>query len=385
MITLSGAVHANLLSLQQTADLLGQTRERMATRKKVNSALDNPTAFFTASRLSSRASDLNRLQDFVSNAVQTLKAADETLASLSTLVETVEATIHKVIESPATVASVVSTIENLNPEDRIKSAYGLEDSDYIAVGDGIEHTLFRVSHTNTIQDLLDTINFNSDNTDLRATLTEEGALKLEAMGDSEIQADVFDFSGDADTLANMGFTHVTGQTIAYAGAVNSERVSYAQQFDSIRTQIDNLANDAGFNGVNLLLGDSLNVTFNEDGSSSLTVSGGVFNTTGLNIAASVNNFQTEYDLKDVLTAISDAKSALRSQASKFGSQHSVVQTRQKFSAALVSVLETGAANLTLADIDEEGANLLALRTRQQFSSTALALAAQADQNVLRLF
>ena len=76
---------------------------------------------------------------------------------------------------------------------------------------------------------------------------------------------------------------------------------------------------------------------------------------------------------------------LRSQASTFGSNLSVVETREEFTKNLINTLETGAANLTLADTNEEGANLLALQTRQQLSSVALSLAAQADQNVLRLF
>jgi len=80
-----------------------------------------------------------------------------------------------------------------------------------------------------------------------------------------------------------------------------------------------------------------------------------------------------------------ALSTLRSQASTFGSNLSVVQTRQDFTKALINTLETGAAGLILADTNEEGANLLALQTRQSLSSTALSLASQADQNVLRLF
>ena len=80
-----------------------------------------------------------------------------------------------------------------------------------------------------------------------------------------------------------------------------------------------------------------------------------------------------------------AVSTLRSQASTFGSNLSVVETRQNFTDNLINVLETGAAGLTLADTNEEGANLLALQTRQQLSSVALSLASQSDQNVLRLF
>ena len=110
-----------------------------------------------------------------------------------------------------------------------------------------------------------------------------------------------------------------------------------------------------------------------------------FNANGLGISSSQNTFQTDGDINAALTDLKGATDTLRSQASKFGSNLSVVETRQDFTKNLINVLETGAANLTLADTNEEGANLLALQTRQQLSSTALSLASQADQNVLRLF
>ena len=110
-----------------------------------------------------------------------------------------------------------------------------------------------------------------------------------------------------------------------------------------------------------------------------------FNANGLGISSSQNTFQTDGDINAALTDLKSATDTLRSQASKFGSNLSVVETRQDFTKNLINVLETGAANLTLADTNEEGANLLALQTRQQLSSTALSLASQADQNVLQLF
>ena len=170
-----------------------------------------------------------------------------------------------------------------------------------------------------------------------------------------------------------------------AAAENTDRTAFAAQFDELRTQIDQLVQDAGFNGVNLLNGDSLTVTFNEDGSSTLGIAGVTFDSAGLGVAAATDTFQKDSDINTALTNLSTATSTLRSQASKFGSNLSVVETRQDFTKSLINVLETGAANLTLADTNEEGANLLALQTRQQLSSTALSLASQADQNVLRLF
>ena len=155
---------------------------------------------------------------------------------------------------------------------------------------------------------------------------------------------------------------------------------------NIITQLDTLAADASYGGVNLLSGDDLKVVFNETGTSSLTISGVAFDSTGLGLAqVSGAGFQSDSDIDAVITKLDTALSSLRTQASKFGSNLSTVQTRQDFTKNMVNTLQTGADNLVLADTNEEGANLLALQTRQQLSTTALSLSAQADQAVLRLF
>ncbi len=157
-------------------------------------------------------------------------------------------------------------------------------------------------------------------------------------------------------------------------------------YNALLTQITQLASDASFNGVNLLDGDSLTVDFNEDGSSSLSIAGVTFSATGLGLTAvSGDGFQINSNIDAVITALDAATTSLRTQASAFGSNLSVVQARQDFTKNMINVLQVGADNLTLADTNEEGANLLALQTRQSLSTTALSMAAQADQNVLRLF
>ena len=91
------------------------------------------------------------------------------------------------------------------------------------------------------------------------------------------------------------------------------------------------------------------------------------------------------NLNAALKNLSTALGTLRSQASNFGSSLSVVQTRQDFTKATIDTLQTGSDNLVLADTNAEGANLLALQTRQSLSTTSLSLAAQAANSVLRLF
>lgn len=176
------------------------------------------------------------------------------------------------------------------------------------------------------------------------------------------------------------------QTYSSTTTNSSERAALETQFNDIRTQIDQLARDASFNGNNLLQSDDLTVIFNEDATSSLTINGVDFDSGGLGINAAANNsFQTDSSINTTLNELDNALQTLRSQASTFGSQLSTVEIRQDFTKNLINTLETGAANLTLADANEEGANTLALQTRQQLSSVALSLASQADQQVLRLF
>jgi flagellin-like hook-associated protein FlgL len=128
------------------------------------------------------------------------------------------------------------------------------------------------------------------------------------------------------------------------------------------------------------------VVFNETGTSSLTISGVTFDKAGLSLSdVSSGHFQADGNIDTTITALDGALGKLRTQASKFGSNLTTVQTRQDFTKSLINTLQTGADNLVLADTNEEGANLLALQTRQQLSTTALSLSAQSDQAVLRLF
>ena len=166
------------------------------------------------------------------------------------------------------------------------------------------------------------------------------------------------------------------------------QASLATQFNSLLSQIGQLAGDSGFNGVNLLAGNTMTVTLNESGSSTTTVTGVNYtnaNASPLSIANAANNWAGASDITAASTALSAALTALQAESQTLSSSLSTVQIRQDFTKAMVNTLQTGSAGLTLADSNQEGANLLALQTRQQLSSTALSLAAQADQNVLRLF
>ena len=267
-IVLSSGVRANLLQLQQTASLITSTQNKLATGKRVNSALDNPINFFTAQGLTVRANDLNALLDTMSTGINTIQAANNGITAMTKLVQSAQ------------------------------------------------------SLTSQAQQTTDT----------------------------------------------------------------TVRANLAAQFNTIRTQIDQLSADSGINGINLLGGSDLTITLNETGSSSVTIAG-VNNTTGgdLAVGAAANNWGTMGDISAAAAELATALITLRSQSQALSSDLQTVQIRQDFTKAMINTLQSGADGLTLADSNEEGANLLALQTRQQLSTTALSLASQADQNVLKLF
>ena len=99
----------------------------------------------------------------------------------------------------------------------------------------------------------------------------------------------------------------------------------------------------------------------------------------------VQDWSTNELIDASITAVDGAISKLRNYASEFGNNYSVVQNREDFTENLINVLEEGADKLTLADMNEESANMLALQTRQQLAINSLSLASQAAQSVLSLF
>jgi len=158
------------------------------------------------------------------------------------------------------------------------------------------------------------------------------------------------------------------------------------QYNNVLAQINTTAQDASFNGINLLNGDTLKLTFNETGRSTLSITGVAFNSTGLGLSTLTagTDFLDNSSANKAITALNTASTSLRSEASTLGSNLSIVQIRQDFNKNLINVLQTGSSNLTLADTNEEAANSQALSTRQSIAVSALALANQAQSSVLQL-
>jgi hypothetical protein len=195
--------------------------------------------------------------------------------------------------------------------------------------------------------------------------------------------------------SSTNITGGTGSANTQQVAGNEVRKALVGQFNDLRKQLDKLASDASYNGVNLLKADKLKITFNETGTSDIeiqakntsgTARGIGTESTSLDIgAANAAQFESDTSLDARLEKLSSALTTVQTQSSEFGAALTTVQNRQDFTKAMIGTLQTGADSLTLADANEEAAKLLSLNTRQQLSQTALSLASQADQAVLRLF
>jgi flagellin len=234
---------------------------------------------------------------------------------------------------------------------------------------------------------LDQLNSALQANNLTATLDSTGNLKISANNDYASST-----LGSAAAGGTIGGTITSAASFSTASApvadasAQAVRSNLVTQYNNILAQITTTAQDASFNGVNLLAGDQLKLTFNETGKSNLNITGVNFNAAGLGLAnlTSGTDFIDNAATNKVVANLSAASTNLRSEASALGSNLSIVQIRQDFSKNLINVLQTGSSNLTLADTNAEAANSQALSTRQSIAVSALALANTSQQSVLQL-
>lgn len=414
-VTLTAATRQNLLSLQDTANLLSTTQNRLSTGKKVNSALDNPTNFFTAQGLSNRSSDLAGLLDGLSNGVQVIQAANQGITSMQKLLDSAKSTLTQALAnksstgtgtaaSTAKLTSGVALAATADYSDTGVSAFAIK----VDGGDSVTITLDKDTLAAAAKDLtavtreevLGAINNQlSNNPDTKGLVTAKldsgGRLSFETK--SAIATSAIAITNAASTV-DIGFGEdaatefsATGAAATGTSSVNDTRKSLSTQFNSLLEQITQQAKDSSFNGINLLYrttdnaaDNKLKVSFNEDASSKLEVNGVKFDATGLGLADDTTDLQSDTVINTMLESVKTASDKLRAQSSTFGSNLSVVQTRQDFSKNLINILDTGASNLTSADLNEEAANSNALSTRNSLAISALSLANTAQQGILQL-
>jgi hypothetical protein len=221
---------------------------------------------------------------------------------------------------------------------------------------------------------------------LQAGISTTGVINIVTTNDAA-SATIGTISGTAVTTAGQAFNGIgLPQAPVADPSSQSTRANLVAQYNNVLTQINTTAQDASFNGVNLLNGDTLKLVFNETGKSTLSIQGVTFNDAGLGLSTLTSglDFLDSDSANKVLSSLNTASTTLRGEASALGSNLSIVEIRQDFSKSLINVLQTGASNLTLADTNEEAANSQALSTRQSIAVSALALANQSQASVLQL-
>ena len=414
-ISLTASMRTNLLSLQNTQSLMDTTQERLSTGLKVNSAIDNASSYYTAQSLNNRASDLSALLDSMGQGIQTIQAANEGIEAITEFVEQAKAIANSARDAasktdvktlnakfsdlttpqtPKTSAGTALTLEIKKVNgDKVEALGSSDEHDKavtaalaklnakLAAGEleGKDASTFKAAADAAMKEftgtvLEDVMEF-SISADGKVSLTAKAGYQIAAKGAGE-------FAGQGDKAADTG---LAGDTATSTVNVNTDRQKYAEQFNEIMRQIDKLAKDSGYKGINLLQMNTLTVIFNEDRSSQIEVKGVDASSTGLKISNPVDSWQTDEDINKSITEAENAISELRIMASDYGNYYSIVQNRQDFTKNLINVLTEGADNLTLADMNEESANMLALQTRQQLAINSLSLASQAAQGVLQLF
>jgi flagellin-like hook-associated protein FlgL len=440
-VSLSAGVRNNLSTLQSTAAQSAQIQNRLATGKKVNSAIDSPVNFFTAASLNDRSSQLTGLLDGISNGIQTIQAASKGIDGITKLVGSLQSTIKqaqadaaqnrptKAGTARATQTEVAATSKSLKDIALDKKLVGadaiadaatatssgdlgiIDTNTFIGISLTAGSTTYEASFSSanaTVRDLVNEINKSGIAT---AFVDEKGQLNVKGTGSDDLEFGVGvgttgAASGAGSAIvdaqggnANAAVGFVAGDAVA-ASAIKGQAVTSAvrsnliDQYNDLRNKIDDLAKDSGFNGINLLGGDRLSVVFNEKtgkNQTKLDVQGTQLTSDNLGLVKAGNtqlagsvNFQNDSDLEAATKSLTGALTSLKSLSSTFGANLSVVQTRQDFTKDMANVLTSGADSLVNADLNQEAASLLALQTRQQLSQQALSLANQADQGVLRL-
>lgn len=469
-VSLTAGMRSNLVALQGTVDLLNRTQERLSTGKKVNTALDNPLNFFTAKSLNSRASDLAGFKDGMSEAVQTIKAANTGISGIEGLLaqaKAVAATAKAGVEggsgsySNITVdlASVTNgqtinvgtqTLTAVNTDGHLQKAIsfvGVTNGDTITIG---ANTYTATSTaTASLTSYTDLFSVAGDDTaDAAAFLAKAGAIGTASAnvitlnyatsagtvsdtstgatltsstvalattefytGTSDAQAAVnlaAKINGFGEVAASVKTAHInilsgtvtiTSNTVSeavtsfttVANQATSDRSSYAIQFNDIMDQLDLLATDSGYKGINFLAAaNTLDVEFGSATSDKITLTSFDASAAALlakedGLKTARNSWATNTDIDVDIAGLAAATATLKTEASRLSSGLSIINTRQDWVKGMVNTVTEGADKLILADMNEEGANMLMLQTRQTLGTTALSLSAQAAQSVLRLF
>jgi flagellin-like hook-associated protein FlgL len=380
---ISPGARAALLALSSVRGQIDALQTRLATGRRVNSALDNPTAFFMASGLSSRASSINALMSGISSTQGAISAANNGITAIKSLLATAQTVANQALQTTQSLLTVNSSNSSpLLASTQIASTAGgateFKAGDVVTVSDGTTTATYTAADGDTLQTFLNTVN-GTAGLNITASLNADGQIEL--AGTSNVDITVGGFVTGTGTIPSV--LSFSPGTTNYQ--TNTVRSTLATQFNNLMTQIDQIAADSGFNGLNFLTGSTSAVTLNETGTSTLTITGSSATSSGLGIGGAANMFQLDTDISAAMTEIGTALGSLQAISTSMGSMASLMQTRVDFNQSMIDTLDSGADALTVNDPDEDSAILLALQTRQKLVMTSLSLASSSDSAALRLF
>jgi len=248
----------------------------------------------------------------------------------------------------------------------------------------------------TVGQVIDAINADTNLQDyIEAGFDEEtGQITIKAINENVVGVQIGAVSDANNTVAAANFGFGVNTAISpTANNTETENLIFARgagklaslekQYNSLLAQIDTTVEDAGYRGTNLLKGDTLVTYFNEDRTSKLETTGQSLKAGQIGLEQA--NFASTEKIDAIINDIKTALESVRDFGSQLANDLSIIQTREEFTKGLVETLSEGSDKLTLADQNEEGAKLLSLQTRQSLGVTALSLAAQSQQAILRLF
>ena len=203
--------------------------------------------------------------------------------------------------------------------------------------------------------------------------------------DGEVGGNGFNFQGQISDVAVYNDALSEAELLKHTESLNSRTITrfINEDYNNAIDQIDQIAQDANYRGINLLGGDDLITQFNSNNTSELITKGVNFTTQGFGLIR--HDFNDAVDLDLIIERIRDAQDLVRNYGRTLSNNLAIIATRQDFTQNFVNTHLAGADDLTLADANKEGADLLATQTRLALATTALSLATESQQSVLRLF
>jgi flagellin len=371
-VTLTSGIRQNLQSLQTTSAELTTTQEALATGDAINSAEQNPSAYFTSQNLTNTANSLSSLLDQIGQGSQTINAATNGLTGLTSLLQQALSTVQQAQQaSPTTVGSTTGTVS--------LTSNSLAAGNLTITTGGTTYTV-SIAASAALSTIESDINAVSGLGSTGAvTATDDGSGHLVLVANAPTTS--FTAGGAEQSAFGLSTTQVAGTSTTVT--------TLQSNYNGLLTQLNQLASDASYNGVNLLTGDNLQIDFNPTATSSLTIEGVNFNASGLGLSAiagsGATSFQNSTTLTTTVTNLNAAITQVQSQTETFGTNSAVISTRQTFENNMINTLQTGASNLVVADQNLESTDLLTEQTQQQLEISALSIANQANQSVLKLF